>query len=67
MSSFNSTIIFQQSRREFLINGQVTGQAAAEVTGYNNQYLRRVLRSGALEEVKTGQMWLIDLESREAY
>ena len=63
MISFNPTNIFQQSRREFLINGHVTVQAAAEVTGYHIQFLRRVLRSGALEGVKTGQMRLIDMES----
>ena len=42
-------------------------QAAAEVTGYNNQYLRRVLRSGGLEGIKTDQMWLIEMDALEAY
>ena len=36
-------------------------QAAAEVTGYNIQYLRRLLRSGVLEGIKIGQMWLIEI------
>jgi len=36
-------------------------QAAAEATGYNIQYLRRLLRSGKLEGIKIGQMLLIDI------
>jgi excisionase family DNA binding protein len=40
---------------------------AASHSGYNIQYLRRMLRSGALDGIKIGQMWLIDMESLEAY
>lgn len=42
-------------------------QAAAEVTGYNIQYLRRILRSGTLEGCKIGQMCLIEVDALEAY
>ena len=56
MSSINSTNISQQSHTGFLINGHVTVQAAADVTGYNIQYLRRLLRSGKLEGIKIGQL-----------
>ena len=42
-------------------------QAAAEATGYNIQYLRRMLRSGALKGVKIGQMWLIEMDALETY
>jgi len=59
MISFNSPSIFQQSNTGILISQHITVQAAAEVTGYNIQYLRRILRSGALKGVKIGQMWLI--------
>ena len=38
---------------------------AAEYSGYNPQYLRRLLRSGKLSGVKIGQMWLINLDSLE--
>ncbi len=62
MISFNSPYISQKSHTRILINGHVTVQAAADVTGYNIQYVRRILRSGVLEGVKIGQMWLIDLE-----
>ena len=45
MVSINSTNISQQSHTGFPINGQVTVQAAANVTDYNIQYLWRLLRS----------------------
>jgi excisionase family DNA binding protein len=42
-------------------------RAAAETFGYNEQYLRRLLRSGQLQGVKIGQVWLIRLASLEAH
>jgi excisionase family DNA binding protein len=45
----------------------ITVKAAAELTGYGTQYLRRLLRAGKLEGIKVGQVWLIRLASREAY
>jgi len=67
MISFNSPSISQKSKIGILVNRHITVQVAAEVTGYNIQYLRRLLRSGTLEGVKIGQMWLIDMESLEMY
>jgi excisionase family DNA binding protein len=67
MISFNSTYISQQSHTGILINQHVTVQAAADVTGYNIQYLRRMLRSGVLIGIKIGQMWLIEMDALEAY
>ena len=67
MISFNSKNISQQSHTGFLINGHVTVQAAAEATGYNIQYLRRLLRSGKLEGIKIGQLWLMEMQSLEMY
>jgi excisionase family DNA binding protein len=67
MISFNSPSIYQQSHTGILINQHITVQAAADVTGYNIQYLRRLLRSGALKGVKIGQMWLIEMDALEAY
>jgi len=60
MFSFNSTTISQKLYPGFLVNQHITVQAASDVTGYNIQYLRRMLRSGRLKGVKIGQMWLID-------
>ena len=42
-------------------------RAAAETSGYNEQYLRRLLRAGRLQGVKIGQVWLIRLASLEAH
>jgi excisionase family DNA binding protein len=67
MISFNSSINSKQSNTGILINQHVTVQAAADVTGYNIQYLRRLLRSGTLEGIKIGQIWLIEMQSLETY
>ena len=42
-------------------------RAAAEYSGYNGQYLRRLLRAGRLEGIRIGQVWLIKLASLEAH
>ncbi len=42
-------------------------KAAAEYSGYNGQYLRRLLRAGRLEGIRIGQVWLIKLASLEAH
>jgi hypothetical protein len=50
-----------------VFNNCISVKSAANHSGYNIQYLRRKLRSGALSGVKIGQMWLIDMESLENY
>ena len=67
MISFNTPSIPQQTAKGIFINQYITVQAAANATGYNIQYLRRMLRSGALEGGKIGQMWLIEMEALETY
>jgi len=67
MISFNTPNNFEHSHTGILINQHLTVQAAAEVTGYNIQYLRRILRSGVLKGVKIGQLWLIEMQSLEMY
>ena len=67
MISINPPYISQQSHTGILITGHITVQAAAEVTGYNIQYLRRLLRACTLESIKIGQIWLIEMESLESY
>ena len=42
-------------------------KAAAEYSGYNEQYLRRLLRAGRLKGIKIGQVWLIKLAPLEAH
>ena len=38
----------------------ITVRSAAESSGYNQQYLRRLLRNGRFKTRKIGQLWLID-------
>lgn len=63
MFSFNSPNTSQQFHTGILVNQHITVHAAAEVTDYNIQYLRRILRSGALKGYKIDQMWLIDMDA----
>jgi excisionase family DNA binding protein len=51
----------------FFLKTHLTVQAAAEVSGYNAQYLRRLLRTGKLNGDKIGQIWLINKDAFEAY
>ena len=67
MISFNDSISPLENSTGILIEKYISVQAAADVTGYNIQYLRRLLRSGTLEGIKIGQIWLIEMESLESY
>ncbi len=67
MISFNSPNISQQLHIEILIDRHISVQAASEVTGYNIQYLRRILLSGKLDGIKIGQIWLIEMQSLESF
>jgi hypothetical protein len=67
MISLNSPDNSKQSQTGILINRRVTVQFAAEVTGYNIQYLCRMLRSVTLKGIKIGQVWLIEMQSLETY
>jgi hypothetical protein len=42
-------------------------KASAAAFGFNEQYLRRLLRAGRLQGIKIGQVWLIRLTSLEAH
>jgi len=67
MIFFNSPFVSPNSHTCVLINQHISVQGAAEVTGYNIQYLRRLLRSRTLKGIKIGQMWLIEMESLKAH
>jgi excisionase family DNA binding protein len=67
MSALNN-LEFSLPKQTCISLGQfITVQAAAELSGYNMQYLRRLLRAGKLDSIKVGQLWLIRLDSLEAY
>ncbi|MDR3577970.1 MAG: helix-turn-helix domain-containing protein [Anaerolineaceae bacterium] len=67
MISFNSSQLSLQNSTGVILEKYITVQAATEISGYNTQYLRRLLRAEKLDSVKVGQMWLIKLESLENY
>lgn len=50
-----------------VFNNCISVKAAAFHSGYNVQYLRRLLRDGRLLGMKLGQTWLIDKDTFEAY
>ena len=50
-----------------VFNNCISVKGAAFHSGYNVQYLRRLLRVGSLSGVKLGQTWLLDKNTFEAY
>jgi excisionase family DNA binding protein len=61
------SFILQSDSPEFVLEKHISVKAAAEISGYSIQYLRRLLRNGRLEGIKIGQVWLIKLASLDAY
>ncbi len=55
-----------KSPNSFFLKTYLTVRVAAEFSGYNAQYLRRLLRSGGLDGDKIGQVWLISKDAFEA-
>ena len=51
----------------FVLNNLISVKSAGLFTGYSQQYVRRLLRSGRLSSVKVGQIWLIEKESLDNY
>ena len=46
------------------ISGEyLTVKSTASISGYNQQYLRRLLRNRVFQSRKIGQIWLIDKKS----
>ena len=62
MNFLNSQNLSQISTTK-VINNHIAVQEAAEITGYNVQYLRRLLRTRKMESIKISQIWLINLAS----
>jgi len=50
-----------------VFNNCISVNGAAFHSGYNVQYLRRMLRDGRLTGMKLGQTWLLDKRTFEAY
>ena len=45
----------------------VSVEEAAEITGYDPEYIRRLLRQSKVNAEKKGTMWWIDLDSLKEY
>ena len=52
---------------DMVLDNHVSIQTAAEYSGYNLQYLRRLLRAGSIDGLKIGQVWLVEIASLDAY
>jgi excisionase family DNA binding protein len=50
-----------------VFNNCISVKGAAFHSGYNVQYLRRLIRNGRLTGMKLGQTWLIDKRTLETY
>ncbi|MBN1536870.1 MAG: hypothetical protein JW908_09080 [Anaerolineales bacterium] len=66
MSALNTQIPFNLTTDQVIVN-HIPVQSATEMSGYNAQYMRRLLRAGKLDGLKVGQVWLIDLASLQTY
>jgi excisionase family DNA binding protein len=67
MSALNTLEFPFPKQTGILLEQFITVQAAAQESGYNAQYIRRLLRGRKLKAVKIGQVWLIQLASLEVY
>ena len=50
-----------------VLHNHISVRKAAEHSGYSDQYLRRMLRSGRIDGQKVGVVWLIRIGSLESY
>jgi excisionase family DNA binding protein len=58
----------EQESKNVLQEGWLTTEQAVELSGYHVEYLRSLLRKGAIEAVKlTPRVWLVNRESLEHY
>ena len=66
---FPSEVVMDDPGSDILIvfNNCISLKGAAFHSGYNVQYLRRLLRDGRLVGMKLGQTWLIDKGTFETY
>jgi hypothetical protein len=50
-----------------VITNHIPVRKASTHTGYSQQYLRRILRSGQIDGLKVGSIWLINMDSFKTY
>jgi excisionase family DNA binding protein len=61
------SLLLQNNHPGVIVEDCVTAEAAAELTGYNIQHIRRLAYAGKLEATQVGRSWLIKVRSLEAY
>jgi hypothetical protein len=64
MSAFSAP---QDVSSGVVLDSYMSIDAAVEYSGYNAQYFRKLMRKGAIEGVKIGQVWLVSIKSLDAY
>jgi len=67
MNSFNTLNDCSNDIPGILSEKHISVLAGSMITGYNAQYLRRMLRRKKLEGTKVGQLWLIKMKSIQEY
>jgi excisionase family DNA binding protein len=53
--------------KDFSPTEWITTKEAAEMTGYNPEYIRQMIRNGRIAAEKKGRDWWIDHDSIEKY
>jgi excisionase family DNA binding protein len=61
------SLLLQTECPGVIVDECVTAEAAAKLTGYNIQHIRRLTYAGKLEATQIGRSWLIKVKSIEAY
>lgn len=61
------SLFLPDDRPGVIVEDCVTADAAARLTGYNIQHLRRLCLAGRLDATHVGRSWLIKVKSIEAY
>jgi hypothetical protein len=55
------------TQNEAPFEGYLTIRAAVDHSGYSDQYIRRLMRKQKLHGIKVGHLWLVTVESLDAY
>jgi hypothetical protein len=53
---------FPFNDQSYFTNGYLTVKTTAKISGYNQQYLKRLLGGDVFRSKRLGQIWLIDLD-----
>ena len=59
--------VFNSSVSVLPIDDYISVKDASLYSGYNQQYLRRLLRGNKLKNIKIGQLWLINKKCLDDY